>query len=53
MKLFTEETTLKCQLDFKDNLDKISEEIKKRNETIDSPYEMLLPENISNSIAIW
>lgn len=49
---FTDMAAREAILRFQGKLNKISQSIKKRNETLEVPYTYLLPERVPNSIAI-
>lgn len=52
--LFTEDKAKSAISEFREKLEEISEEIQKRNTTLDEPYKYvyLLPEKVPNSISI-
>lgn len=51
-RLFTDKAAEDAISRFKENLDKVSKEIKDRNNKSAFPYTYLLPENTPNSVAI-
>ncbi|XP_031557674.1 allene oxide synthase-lipoxygenase protein-like [Actinia tenebrosa] len=50
--LFVDQDALKAISNFQEKLQKISDSIKSRNETLEWPYTYLLPERVPNSVAI-
>lgn len=51
-RLFTEPAVITILDNFKRDLEKAQNEMAKRNETLQFPYEYLLPDKIPSSIAI-
>ncbi|KAL3883125.1 hypothetical protein ACJMK2_029418 [Sinanodonta woodiana] len=49
---FAETAVLKLQEEFRQELKKISEQIKTRNQKMDIPYYYLLPERVPNSVSV-